>query len=376
MSGKRVLDAVSLLKASRNVAAKHFEIRLSQADIYTKTSSFFKAAQRHAPPIIANTAQNFSQSVAQAVKYQTSEDHIPSHGAASGNISSESRDGIKQDHFYNRSQEHGAVDPVPSHDLDVRQKEAEREPLPDGTIPPKDSPIGVGDGGAETFSQRPIAEGAQHPTQSGGQRLNVAASSESTIPEPSIQKPLGPQAAMKAQRQFEDQIPGTTADPPPSDSSAPTVIADEDVSHEFSVEQEQDLFYQPPGTTSPVLSALPRMRVPKIENDVQGGDSHIPKGLNADVFYSGNKASETQPLEDEPTEEQLSQMFASPRIARMLGAKAKYVPKGTRSLHTTPVQTANSAEAEKEDIKELAADMAKDVQTGRVSIQLPSNSMV
>jgi aarF domain-containing kinase len=375
MSGKRVLDAVSLLKASRNVAAKHFEIRLSQVDVYTKTSSFFKAAQTNAPPIVAATAHNFSQSVAQAVKYQTSHDHIPSQGAAQGNISSESRDGINQDHFYNRSQEHGAVDPVPSHDLDVHQKQGEREPFPDGTIPPRDSPIGVSDGDAETFNRRPMVESAQHPTQRGGQSLNVAASGESTIPEPSIQKPLGPQAAMKAQRQSEDQIPGITADPPSPESSAPAAITDDNVSHEFSVEQEQDLFYQPPGSTSPVLSALPRMRVPKIENDVQAGDSHIPNGLNADVFYSGSKASETTASEDEPSEEQLSQIFASPRIARMLGAQTKNFPKGARSLHTSPVRNANSAEAEKEDIKELAADMAKDVQTGTVSNQTHINSM-
>jgi hypothetical protein len=96
------------------------------------------------------------------------------------------------------------------------------------------------------------------------------------------------------------------------------------------------------------------MRVPKIENDVQAGDSHIPKGINADVYYSGNKDAEDGKSEDELSEEQLSQIFTNPRIARMLGSKSnkgKYVPTGVQGFHTSAVAWQRSAEAEKEDIK-------------------------
>lgn len=361
MSGKRILDAMALFRASRNIATKHFDIRLSQVDVYTKTSSIFKAARTRAPPVLAAAAQSFSQSVAQAAKTQDTVDHIPNVGAASGTVSSASRDGVKQDHLYKRSERNAAVDPVPEQDLDITQKRAQREPLPDGTIPPRDRLVNAERGDPESFNQRPLTEEGQHPTQDDAAHLDVNASNQSTIPEPSVQKPMSSEDAMQAQRQSESQIPRRAADPPEPE---------DDISSEFSVEQEQDIFYQPPDSTSPVLSALPRMRVPKIANDVQAGDSHIPQGLNADVYYSGNKDAETGREEDELSEEQLAQIFNSPRIARMLGNKSNkgsYVPKGVRSLHTSHVTRQKSAEADKEDLKELAADMAKDVQGSKVS---------
>jgi hypothetical protein len=111
------------------------------------------------------------------------------------------------------------------------------------------------------------------------------------------------------------------------------------------------------------------MRVPKIENDVQSGDSHIPKGLNSDVYYSGNKDAENGNGESKLSDEQLSQIFANPRIARMLGNKGKYVPRGVqgRPFHTHATARQRSADVEKEDIKQLASDMAKDVQGNQVS---------
>ena len=356
-----MLDAMALFRASRNIVTKHLDIRLSQVDVYTKTSSIFKAARTRAPPVLAAAAQSFSQSVAQAAKTQDPVDNIPNAGAGPGTVSSASRDGVKQDHFYRRSESNAATDPVPKQDLDITQKQAQREPLPDGTIPPRDSLVGAERGDPESFNQRPVTEEGQHPTQDDAARLDVNAANQSTIPEPSIQKPMSSEGAMQAQRQAESQIPRRVADPPEPE---------DDISSEFSVEQEQDIFYQPPDSTSPVLSALPRMRVPKIENDVQAGDSHVPQGINADVYYSGNKDAETGKEENELSEEQLGQIFNSPRIARMLGDKsnkASYVPKGVRSLHTSNVTRQKSAEAEKEDLKELAADMAKDIQGSKVS---------
>lgn len=360
MSGKRVLDAVALLSATRSIAIKHFDIRLSQVDVYTKTSSIFKAAQSRAPPPLAAAAQSFSQSVSKAAKIG---EHIPNNVPEADAVSSASREGVKQDHFYKKSDHNATIDPVPEEDLEVTQKQASRQPLPDGSIPPTDSIIRAGSEDAETFYNRPTAEAGQQPTQGSGEHLDIASSGQSTIPEPAIQKPLSPDAARKAQRQSESQIPTNTADPPnPEDDGSP----------EFSVDQEQDVFYQPPDSTSPVLSALPRMRVPKIENDVQAGDSHIPQGLNADVYYSGNKDDETKNTEDEPSEEQLDQIFHNPRIARLLGNKGKYVPDGVarKSFHTSTVSSQRSTEAEKEDIRQLASDMAKDVQDNKVSSQL------
>lgn len=343
MSGKRVLDTIAVLNASKNVAVKHFDIRLAQASVYTQTSSIFKAIRTQAPPPFASAAASFSQSVAQAARTPTP------------------KEGIQQDHFYEKSDKNDPADPVPDGNLGVKQKQAECQPFADGTIPPRDSLSGKEAGDAETFNRRPLAAGAQHPLE-GGDDLTVSSATQSTIPDPAVHKPLGSQEAREAQRMAEDQIPAATADPPT-----------EELMKDFEIEQEQDVYYQPPGTSSPVLSALPRIRVPKIENDIQGGDSHIPEGINADVYYSGNQKPEATESNEELTEEQLSQIFSSPKVASILGkGKAKYAPAGIsgRKFHTSARAQQRSAEAEKKDIENLAAEMAKDVQQSQVCVHI------
>lgn len=343
MSGKRVLDAIALLKASRNVAAKHFEIRLAQASVYTQTSSIFKAVRTQAPAPFAAAAQNFSNSVA---------------------TNARSREGIEQDHFYERPTDNEIKDGEPRENLSVDQREASRRPYPDGTIPTEDNEVGAETGDPETFSSRPVGDAQQHPVSGDSSAdLKVDSSGQSSIPEPSTQKPLSSMDARKAQRMSEDQIPAASADPPT-----------EEMMEDFKIDQEQDVFFQPPGTASPVLSALPRMRVPKIENDFQGGDSHIPKDLNADVYYSGANAEKAGNAEGELTEEELSQIFSSPRVANMLGkGKGKYAPGGVggREFHTSARMPQRNAEAEKKEIENLAAEMAKDAQQTQVSLRLP-----
>ena len=359
MSGKRLLDAMALLNVSRNILAKHFEIRLSQVDTYARTSSVLKAAKSRGPSAFGGASQAFSQSVTNSVKSQSGDAPIPDQGTAAASNTSRT-EGVNQDHFYKRSEQNASSDPRPDSELEVEQKQAPRYPLPDGTIPPRDRSIGTPNGAVDSYSQVPTAESGQHPTGNDDGALKVESSGRSTIPEPVIQNPLSPQEARKAQRRSEDQIPANTANPP------------EDDLPEFSIEQEQDMFYQPPGQTSPVLSALPRMRVPKIENDVQSGDSHIPPGMNADVYYSGDGAND-----QEPTEEELTKIFSSPRIARMLGNKSKYVPGQVqgKAFHTTAFARQKSAEAEKKDIENLAAEMAKDAHSTSVSLS-SSNKVI
>ena len=352
MSGKRILDAMALLNVSRNILAKHFEIRLAQVDTYARTSSVLKAARSRGPSAFAGASQPFSQSVANAANSQSGDVPIPDQGTAAATNSSR-REGVNQDHFYKRSEQNASSDPPPESELEIEQKQAQRYPLPDGTIPPRHSLVGADDGAVDSYSRRPVAEPGQDPTGNDGDALKVKSSGRSTIPEPALQKPLSPQEAREAQRQSEYQIPAKSADPP------------EDDLPEFSIEQEQDVFYQPPSQSSPVLSALPRMRVPKIENDVQSGDSHIPPGMNADVYYSGDGAKD-----QEPTEDELTQIFSSPRIAKMLGNKSKYVPGRVqgKAFHTATSARQQSAEAEKKEIEQIAAEVARDAQSSSVSL--------
>lgn len=336
MSGKRILDALALLKASRNVAVQHFDLRFSQAKSYGQSSSIVKAIRTKGLPILATSVSRF---------------------ASSQSPSKPSKEGIQQDHFYAASEQNSAAEPAANGDLDVEQAKAERSPLPDGTIPPHNSPIGEEKGDGITYSDVPTGETAQHPVVAdAAQNLPLNSSNRPNISgEVLPNTDLSPNEARKAQRQSEDQIPAKTAEPPTWDDI-----------HEFGVEQEQDVFFQPPDTVKPVLSALPRVRVPKTENDVQEGDSHIPPGLNADVYYSGSKRA----AEDEPSEEQLSHLFRNPRNARMFGKKGAFAPGGvaSRQFHTARTSQGKASETDTESLRQLAGDLAKDVHKANVGI--------
>ncbi len=352
MSGKRILDAIALLRATRNVAYTHLAIRLSQAELYSRTSSITKGLAQRYPVTSSLVAQRFSQS---SYKHNTN-DSIPQEDKhAAPPVHAKHEAAIQQDHHYKRSEDNttGTVAGEPG--MEVEQAKAKRYPFPDGTIPPSGTPIDQARGDPESASRRSVTEHARSPLdQNAEDAMSPASSGKSTIPTPSAE-PLSAAEARVAQRQSEDQIPARSAEPP-SDSTP-----------EFSIDQEKDVYYQPPGQANPVLSALPRVRVPKVENDVQGGDSHIPKDINADVYYSGAEPGDQTA---EPTEEQLSQLFHTPRAARLLGKKDKYMPGGKKSFHTSAVWRQNT-DVEKQELQKLGQAMAQDIDSTDVSPTWP-----
>ncbi|RMZ81545.1 hypothetical protein DV737_g2520, partial [Chaetothyriales sp. CBS 132003] len=239
-----ILDAVALIGPLRNIATRHLAIRLHQVDLYTKTSSVFKALQAHGPAPLAAAAQNINHSVSRASQAVAS--------SAAPNTAAASTQTLAQDYFY---------------------------------TPPTDT--ATGDPQQDTY-----------PSPRPGEAVSR-----------------------------EDQIPAQTADPPGHGPVGP------EFSGAGALEQERDVFYRPPNSVSAAVSALPRVKLPNRESDVQGGDSNIPSGLNADVYYSSRQDSGHGTADGEPSEEQLAQIFSSPR-------------------------------AETDEVKKLAADMAKeDVQS-------------
>lgn len=346
MSGKRILDAIALLRATRNVAYNHITLRISQVELYTKTSSVFKAfRQRY--PLTATRISKFSQSTFQ----QNAKSTIPqADKSARPQVHATQEAGIRQDHHYKRSEENTVAETAEAPGIEVEQAQAKRYPLPDGTIPSESSPLGQSPADPESEYRRLQTEQGQHPLdQSPDSSIQPTESAGSTIPTPT-REPLAAEEVRIAQRQAEDPIPATVAEPPNAEN-------------EFFVDQEQDRFYQPPGQANPVLSALPRIRVPKIENDYQGGDSHIPKGINADVYYSGTQEGNAPEL----TEEQLEQLFRTPRAARLLGKKGKYMPGNKREYHSTTTKLQKNSETETQGLQQLAQDMATDIQDPSVS---------
>ena len=355
MSGKRILDAVAVLNAARAVAYQHFTIRQSQLELYARTSSLARgingAGQSRKDAY--NAAHSFSKSANTAANAQpSSSPGTPNLQTVEGEGEPIKRtEGLEQDHHYDRSQGNSVADSVPEQDLEIQQDKAKRYPLADGTI-----------------------------TLTGGGLEQAAAGAQG----------LSSEHAMKLQRQSEAQIPSKPAEPPTTEAFS-TTLPPGGESSEFGVEQEQDVFYQPPDSTTPVLSALPRFKIPKTEEDVQEGDPHVPQNINADVFYSSRRLSENDianqmdAAQEHPSEEMMGDLFHSPRVARLLGINSKNVPggigpKGSRTYVTSQTKFAEGkadtpeassdgfgagrgSESDVESLKRLAANLSMD--TGR-----------
>jgi aarF domain-containing kinase len=327
MSGKRLLDVIAVFNAARAVAYNHFSIRQAQFELFARTSSLTRGVSR-ARQDVSNAAHSFRQSATAANAKPNSNPKLFNTETMEGEGQSvKGTEGVRQDHHYNRSQENSVADPVPNQDLEVQQDKANRYPLADGTIPSKHS----GRGQAMMDAQN-----------------------------------LSSEDAMKLQRQSEAQIPSQPAELPTGDA-----VSTAGDGSEFGVEQEQDTFYQPPDSTAPVLSALPRFKIPKTEEDVQGGDPHIPQQINADVFYSSRMlsqddlANQTDKAQESPSDETMSSLFHSPRVAKLLGAKSKQTPGGIRPKGSRMYATSRPNLAQGK--ADLSDARSKDSETGKGS---------
>ena len=349
MSGKRILDAIAVLNAARTVAYQHFIIRQSQLELYARTSSFTRGINgaSQARKGANNVTHSFNKSTNTAANAKPSSGpETPNPQTVEGEGQPIKRtEGLEQDHHYNRSQGNSVADSVPEQDLEIQQGKAERYSLANDTIALARSGLGQ------------VVTGTQD---------------------------LSSEDAMKLQRQSEAQIPSKSAEPPTTKAFSTTLPPDGE-SSEFGVEQEQDVFYQPPNSTAPVLSALPRFKIPKVEEDVQGGDPHVPQKINADVFYSSRRlsqndiANQTDAAQEHLSEEMMSSLFHSPRIARLLGANSPggIRPKGSRTYVTSRIKfaegksdplgassddfgTGKGSESDVESLKTLAANLSMD----------------
>jgi len=223
MAGRRLIDAAKLFNASRSIANKHISLRSQQFDVWNRTSALAKAvkSQTERVTLTAEAAIALSKrfgddlpSYAQRAADQyagTRQDNtyrretysgapkthnsIPRKETVEGERPYEdTKEGLEQDHHYDRSGRNTQVDPVPKDEMHVRQEESERRPLPDGTIPT----VGVDDfKGRDTTSNKLEPEMSKQPLatehrDNGAKEvedMKPVASSASTIPTP--KKPTG-----------------------------------------------------------------------------------------------------------------------------------------------------------------------------------------
>ena len=377
MAGKRVLDAVALFNTSRSVASQHLSIRLKQLDLYNKTSTLAKTVKKQPFSAIQASLSSSLRSEAYAKAapsrqtYSSSavskSEHIPSTDSVQkANGKDNGTEGLEQDHHY-RPKDNSVVDDVPGEGLDIQQEKAKRHPLPDGTIPTDEAAVGKPKTVPESFNKRPAAQPAkpleQHAAPSSS--LETEQSHRSSIPAPDTvaSDHSGPSSmdARILQRQSESQIPSKAAEPPGKE--APEVKGGPgDSDAELDVRQGRDTFYRAPGRASRVLSALPRVKLPKNTGNVQGGNSPLEQNVNSDVFYSSDTKQEiAQNSRDAGnfSDEMVDQIFHSPRVAGILGSKGKSTSRKPEHLGSTSARQMDSRQSKDVDISRVKDQQPK-----------------
>ncbi|KAL9099483.1 MAG: hypothetical protein Q9163_005020 [Psora crenata] len=336
MSGRRLLDAAVLLKAARNVAAKHLAMRRQQLDAYSKTSSLAHAVKsrtdRFTLPVKAALALNqrfndtnrTASTQATEIHAERASSPVPDQSKTSGPAKpTRGKKALEQDHFYEKSQANTVAHQVADSALSVKQEKAKGHPLPDGTITPAEF-IGDVFGGHPKPPEAPLTP--------------------------------APDQARKLQRQAEKQIPSEAAEPPPASGlklQPPTTNGQGDPEPAIC----QDVFYEPPLESGQVLSALPRAKIPRIVEDRQESDEHVrDEQIDQEVFYSSTPKDqprtipETQavPVQEQIPEETYSELFQSPKVASMLrgGPKSSAEAKGLElpGAKETPFKQTKSPE--------------------------------
>ena len=428
MSGRWFRDAAALFGASRRVLLKHIALRNHQTENYDKTSSLTRAirSQTDRVTLTVNAATNLAARFSGPNAHYTNSAQISSLKASIPSKDSvndsgatlPSEEGVEQDHYYNRSERNDTNQPVPDNALDIRQEKGKRDLLPDGAINLfsswENSSTGEDDVSTKarklvgarptvtTESETPDLGEGLHMRRESNVKNDSSRFEDGEIPSSSLQ-------AREMQYQSEAQIPSEVAEPPPvepadQDSKTPALA-------EIGVAQEREVYSIQPSMSNPVLLSLPRVKLPRVTGDSQESDEHVSDaGMNQEVYYkstpaNSNSRTTTSPkdAEQDPiSEEMYSEIFHSPKVARLLGGiqKRKQEPNGTnlpsptlspkrgiRGVQGKDVQASSSLSASNEsflspaqsriaqaskippienarDSQQLAADIAEDVKTG------------
>lgn len=335
MAGRRLLDVAALFNASRGVASKTVTLKSRQWEVYSQTSSLAKAVKSQTSRI-TETAKAASflagrlndQTPAWAMDFAKSEagkdgkETIPSAESTGQTGQSQMQEGLNQDHHYERSGKNTTIDPPAQEALTITQEKADRYPLPDGTIPPAESNIDVRGRDADLVNRTPV-EPAKDPLTDTRETLEPRSSGKSTIPLPREDEDVSfSRHNREIQRQAEQQIPAHAADLEGHSKDT------------LSIGHDEDVFYKPSNHESPVLSSLPRIKIPKQSRNIQGDDEHVStSGLNADS-YSSTIQNDTAvprvtavPEQEETPEGVNTDLFYSPRVKKMLGSHAQGIGK-------------------------------------------------
>lgn len=180
MAGRRLIDAAKLFNASKSIAQQHIKLRSQQLDVFSKTSSLAKAAKSQTDRItvtleaaralsrrLNEEAPKYAEAAQRATaSYQDT--RIPrKESAREGGPRENVKTGLEQDHHYDASRRNTKAEPPTEEELSVQQEEAERAPLPDGTIPSTGVTLDKEPRGQDTFNEHPVPEPPKEPLAEG-----------------------------------------------------------------------------------------------------------------------------------------------------------------------------------------------------------------
>ncbi|KKY20572.1 putative molecular chaperone [Diplodia seriata] len=323
MAGRRLLDAAKLFNATRAVAKQHVALRSHQLDVYTQTSSLARAVKTQTDRVTVTAraaialSQRFNEPPPSYTRSESTsaepDEHVPRRSTVKGDDAPiQPKSGLAQDHHYDRSEHNAVHQPPPKDELDVTQKTADRRPLADGTIPASDADLRASSEKFDFFSSRPTPELAKAPLAQ-----EKAAGTESIRP--------------------------------------------------------VNVFQFRSGKTSRELSSLPRVKLPKISETVQGSKEEVDDGaINADVYYSAERHGEQEPVPKQqaiPEQEEAPEginldVFHSPRVARMLGARKpgldRHKELEMKFARRTPLDHTKLAEGKDQDTFNIPQEISAD----------------
>ena len=335
MTGRRLLDVAAIFKASRGVAAKHVALRQHQLDVYSKTSSLAKAIKSQTDRVTltveaaSNLAKRFSESgpdySKQAGQSERSfQDTKGGQDAVPGVRKNSEQDHDLSRNAYKTSDRDSPAESPPYSSLATKQEKAKKHSLPNGSTPPVD-PVELSKRDEGSYSESPqtnfvkasLADGRE-ATDEG---LPLTSSRRTSIPNSMVWKAsTASKKDENLERQAEKQSPSQAAEHSPAANSESDLQADRDL----------DVFYTPSLSDKQDVSALPRVKLPNKTEDAQESDEHVPDAkLNQDVFYSASSKSEEHtlpqaqavPEQDALSDEAYTELFHSPRVARMLSGQ-------------------------------------------------------
>lgn len=312
MSGKRLLDSLSLLRASSAVVSKHIALRRQQVNVYERTSSIarlFKSQTEWVSSIVKSIPGN-------AFKREISQTDVDA------NITPfENKSCLDKDRNYEKPETNKNTQLPPIGELIVQREKGKSQFLRDGALPPI-KPIkngsGVDNRTSSDLSRPGLGRGASISNDEGIKKaLQLVSPLRDVIPVPGIQSALlNPDGGRDLQKHTEKDVPSTFAEAQPVSSQV-----------------LQDVFYTSNQKTSQVSSSLPSVKLPMATEDTQEVNGPFSSDLlNQEEFYSSvnKKTSETPipegqvvPEQQQPSDEIFSEIFHSPRVAKMLKGESK-----------------------------------------------------